>query len=606
LAKGAKPKQLAICDNRTIANFNCSASWSQRIVRASPATSTRLNQTITRPFHEAPMPEERPVQRATVGKARAPSDFQEHLANLEAAGLLVRIDREVNKDTELHPLVRWQFQGGLDEDQRRAFLFTNVVGADGRRFDMPVAVGALSASAAIYALGMGCPADGIGRAWTTAIAHPVGPVTVMQPQCQEIVITGDDLRGPGGGLARLPTPVSTPGFDAAPYLTATLCITKDPETGVRNMGTYRGQFKATDRLGVRMASRIGGAGGYLHWQKYRARREPMPCAIVVGCAPVVAFTGPQKLAIDQDEMGVAGALAGYPIRTAKAVTVDLEVPADAEIVIEGLIDPELLEPEGPFGESHGHVALEDFNMSMQVTAITHRRAPVFVSIVSQVTPSESSVIKRVAYEPMFLSHLRDTLAVKGIRNVVLHEPLSNIRPVIFLQFARGAPQSEVWRGLNGASIFKADCGKIVIAVSDDVDPRNADAVFWSLAYRAHMGDDLHVVPNRSGGHGPKTGRRSGDATLLIDATLKSPMPPVALPAQPYMERARALWDELGLPALKPQPPWHGYSLGEWDDAWDRYAVRAVEGRWEENGAETFARRRGGLTPETPVRDVEGK
>jgi UbiD family decarboxylase len=553
----------------------------------------------------------RPVQgNNSAGTARAPADFQEHLANLEAAGLLVRIDREVNKDTELHPLVRWQFQGGLDEDQRRAFLFTNVVDASGRRFDMPVAVGALSASARIYALGMGCPEGGIGRVWTGAVAHPVPPVVVTHPPCQEIVVTGDDLRGPGGGLARLPVPVSTPGFDAAPYLTATLCITKDPETGVRNMGTYRAQLKASDRLGVRMASRAGGAGGYLHWQKYRARRQPMPCAIVVGCAPVVAFTGPQKLAVDQDEMGVAGALAGYPIRTAKAVTIDVEVPADAEIVVEGLIDPELLEPEGPFGESHGHVALEDFNMSMQVTAITHRRTPVFVSIISQVTPSESSVIKRVAYEPMFLSHLRDVLSVKGIRNVVMHEPLSNIRPVIFLQFAPGTPQSEVWRGLNGAASFRADCGKIAIAVSEDVDPRNADAVLWSLAYRAHMGDDLHVVPHRSGGHGPKTGpktgRRSGDATLMIDATLKTPMPPVALPARIYMERARAMWEELGLPALKPQPPWHGYSLGEWDEAWDRYAARAVEGRWAESGAETFAQRRGGLTPETPVREVEGK
>ena len=236
---------------------------------------------------------------------------------------------------------------------------------------------------------------------------------------------------------------------------------------------------------------------------------------------------------------MAGALAGYPIRTAKAVTVDLDVPADAEIVIEGLIDPELLEPEGPFGESHGYVALEDFNMSMQVTAITHQRAPVFVSIVSQVTPSESSVIKRVAYEPVFLSHLRDTLSVKGIRKVVLHEPLSNIRPVIFLQFAPGTPQSEVWRGLNGASALKADCGKIVIAVSEDIDPRNADAVLWSLAYRAHMGDDLHVVPHRSGGHGPKTGRRGGDSTLLIDATLKSPMPPAGAASAPlHGTRAR--------------------------------------------------------------------
>ena len=133
----------------------------------------------------------------------------------------------------------------------------------------------------------------------------------------------------------------------------------------------------------------------------------MPCAIVIGCAPVVVFTGPQKLPVDQDEMGVAGALAGEPIRTAKCVSVDLEVPADSEIVIEGLIDTDLLEPEGPFGESNGYVALEDYNMSMQVTAITHRRSPVFVSIISQVTPSESSMIKKVAYEPMFLEHLRE-------------------------------------------------------------------------------------------------------------------------------------------------------------------------------------------------------
>src|SRR5262245_16439345 len=173
-----------------------------------------------------------------------------------------------------------------------------------------------------------------------------------------MVTTGDELRRPGGGLASLPVPVSTPGFDAAPYLTATLCITRDPDSGIRNIGTYRAALKATDRLGVRMATRIGGAGGYQHWLKYRARGEPMPCAIVIGCAPVVMFTGPQKLALDQDEMAVAGGLAGAPIRTARALSVDLEIPADAEIVIEGLIDPELLEPEGPFGESHGHVALE--------------------------------------------------------------------------------------------------------------------------------------------------------------------------------------------------------------------------------------------------------
>jgi UbiD family decarboxylase len=539
--------------------------------------------------------------------AGPPQDFQQHLARLEARGLLTRIDRPINKDTELHPLARWQFQGGLAESERRAFLFTHVVDSAGRRYDMPVAVGALAASADIYAVGMGRPVEEIGAAWTDAIAHPIPPVRVSSAPCQEVVVTGDALRGPGRGLMALPVPVSTPGFDAAPYLTATLAVTHDPETGVRNMGTYRAQLKASDRLGVRMAARIGGAGGYQHWLKHRKMKTPMPCAIVIGAAPVVVFTGPQKLALDFDEMAVAGALAGAPIRTVKCVTIDCEVPADAEIVIEGLIDPELLEPEGPFGESHGHVALEDFNMSMQVTAITHKRAPVFVSIISQVTPSESSVIKRVAYEPVFLSHLRDQLSIKGIKRVVLHEPLTNIRPVIFLQFAAGVPRTEVWRGLQGAAMLKADCGKIVIAVSDDIDPTNTDAVFWSLAYRAHMGEDLHVTPYRSGGHGPKPeGGRRGDSTLMIDATLKGPMPPLALPARDFMEKARAIWEELGLPRLAPQPPWHGYALGDWDAAWDTYARRATEGAWAQSGIDTYARRRGGLTPETPVREVEKK
>jgi UbiD family decarboxylase len=531
-------------------------------------------------------------------------DFQEHLAALEANGLLLRVGRPIDKDSELHPLVRWQFQGGLPEDQRRAFLFTNVVDGAGRRYDIPVAVGALAASPAIYAVGMGCPVEDIGAAWMRAIANPIPPVAVASPRCQEVVIKGDDLRRPDGGLKLLPVPVSTPGFDAAPYLTATLCVTRDPDTGIANMGTYRAALKASDRLGVRMAARIGGAGGYLHWKKYRARKEPMPCAIVIGCAPVVAFTGPQKLAVDQDEMAVAGGLAGAPIRVARAVTVDLAVPADAEIVIEGLIDPELLEPEGPFGESHGHVALEDFNMSMQVTAITRKRAPVFVSIISQVTPSESSVMKKVAYEPLFLAHLRDQLGIRGIRRVVMHEPLSNIRKAIFLQFAADTPRTEVWRGLNGAATLRADCGKIVVAVSADIDPTNVDAVLWSLAYRSNPVEDVHIAPWRSSGHGPKSGADMGDSTLLIDATLKHAMPPLALPAREFMERARVIWEELGLPRLAPQPPWHGYALGDWADVWDVYARRAVAGEWEISGTETLARRRGGLTPETPARDVE--
>jgi UbiD family decarboxylase len=535
-----------------------------------------------------------------------PLDFQSHLCALEARGLLLRVDRPINKDTELHPLVRWQFQGGLKEDQRRAFLFTNVTDSSGRRYDVPVAVGALAASPQIYAVGMGRPVEEIEAAWVHAIASPMPPVLVGAPACQAVVITGKDLRGPGAGLARLPVPISTPGFDAAPYLTATLCITRDPDTGIQNMGTYRAALKGTDRLGVRMSSRVGGAGGYLHWQKHNRRGEPMPCAIVLGCAPVAMFTGGMKLAVDLDEMAVAGALAGAPIRMAKAVTVDLHVPADAEIVIEGLIDPELLEPEGPFGESHGHVALEDFNMSMRVTAITHRPSPVFPSIISQVTPSESSVLKKVAMEPLFLTHLRQRLTIQGVRRIVLHEPLSNLRKIIFVQYARGTPRTEIWRGLHGAASLLADCGKVCIAVSEDIDPANSDAVFWSLAYRCNPAQDVHIVPHRSAGHGPKSGPREEDSGLLIDATLKHAAPPLALPGREFMERARAIWQELELPALAPQPPWHGYLLGDWSSSWDVYAQRAVAGNWQQSGEETLARRRAGLIPETPVREVEGK
>jgi len=532
-------------------------------------------------------------------------DLQEHIADLDAHGLLTRIDHPVDKDSELHPLVRLQFIGGIAEAERKAFLFTNVVDGSGRRYDIPVVVGAIAASTDIYSLGMRRPVEEIGAAWFEAIADPIPPVRVAPPRCQEVIVTGEALRAPNGGLKLLPVPISTPGFDAAPYLTATLCITKNPESGIRNVGTYRAALKATDRLVVRMVARAGGAGGFLHWQKYRSRGEPMPIAIVVGAAPVAMFTGAQKLAVDVDELGVAGALAGRALPVARCATVDLDVPADGEIVVEGLIDTGKLEPEAPFGESNGYVALEAFNMPMRVTAITHRRRPVFASIISQVTPSESSLVKKVAYEPLYLAHLRDTLAIRGVQRVVLHEPLTNLRPVIFLQFAPGTARTEVWRGLNGAAAFQAIFGKVVIAVSQDIDPANLDAVLWAVAYRCNPIEDVQIAPYHGGDQGSQYAAGGRPSKLLIDATAKGPMPPLALPKQEFMQRAQALWAKLELPPIALKSPWHGYPLGDWIDRWDTYAARAVRGAWEETGKETLARQRAGLAPETPVRKVEG-
>ncbi len=541
------------------------------------------------------------TSRSHPANRRGYSDLQEHVAALDAAGLLHRIDEPVNKDTEMHALVRWQYRGGIPESGRKAFLFTNVTDSNGRHYDMPVIVGALAGSREIYRIGLGVARDQIGTIWQKALENPIPPVVVTDAPCQEVVIEGDDLIGVGKGLDALPVPISTPGFDSAPYITAGNFVTRDPDNGIQNLGTYRAGLKSPNRLVVRMATRNGGAGGYPHWEKYRARGEKMPCAIVLGCPPCVAYTGPQKVTRDVDELAVAGGLAGAPIRVVRARTVDLMVPADSEIIIEGLIDTEYLEPEAPFGESHGHIALEDFNMIFEVTCITHRRTPLFASIISQVTPSESSSIKRDAYEQMFLAHLRKTLGIRSVRKVIMHEPLTNLRRVIFLVMQQDTPRTEVWRALHGTAALRADCGKYVIAVNEDIDPDNTDAVFWSLAYRSNPSEDVQILKYRDGGHGPKGGAKSTDGTMLIDATLKAKSAPLALPKREFMENAKALWERLNLPPLTPEAPWHGYSLGDWNEEWDDLAATAARGGYLENGLRSEKLREKGLKPNTPFR-----
>src|SRR3954470_309751 len=113
-------------------------------------------------------------------------DLHEHLEALEKAGLLVRVARAINKDTEMHPLVRWQFRGGIAEKERKAFLFTNVTDSKGRKYEIPVVVGALAASRQIYGIGMNCLLEKINEVWTRAIAQPVAPTMVKDAPCQEM------------------------------------------------------------------------------------------------------------------------------------------------------------------------------------------------------------------------------------------------------------------------------------------------------------------------------------------------------------------------------------------------------------------------------------
>ncbi len=551
---------------------------------------------------DAKTKQNKPEARAT---GRSYPDLHDHIRAIEQAGMLVKVDRPINKDTEMHPLVRWQFRGGIEEKDRKAFLFTNVVDSKGNKYDIPVLVGGLAANREIYRLGLGCAFEEMDARWVRAAQNPLPPRIVENAPCHEIVITGDDLDRPGQGLDGIPLPISTPGWDISPYATLSQYITKDPETGVQNMGNYRGQVKSPRRLGMNPSLELR-PGIYNHWQKLREQGfKKLPAAVVLGAPPCVTFASVQKLPETLDELEVAGALVGSPLNVVRAKTVDLLVPAEAEIVIEGYINTEYLEPEAPFGESHGHINLQEFNAFMDITAITRRRDAVLTSIISQVTPSESSLIKKIGMEPLFLNFLRNTLGIKCVKRVSMHEPLTNIRKVLLLVMDRDAPTTEIWRALYGAAVLHRAAGKYVIAINDDIDPENTDAIFWAMSYRANPNLDFHILPHRDQGHGPRSQRNGGqDGSVLIDATLKEKFPPISLPKREYMERAKQIWEELGLPKLKPEAPWFGYSLGEWSSDLDAAAARAARGDYFETGKEIEKRRRKDLTMNTEVRTVK--
>src|SRR5437773_6560981 len=168
------------------------------------------------------------TKRLTAAERGYP-DLHDHIEALEAAGLLIRVQRPINKDTELHPLVRWQFRGGIPERERKAFLFEHVVDGAGHEYPMPVVVGSLAASRWIYALGLGCEVEAIGDKWKQARANAVPPILVEDGPVQEVVRIGTELELPFAGLDGLPVPISTPGWDIAPYITAGHVITRDPE-----------------------------------------------------------------------------------------------------------------------------------------------------------------------------------------------------------------------------------------------------------------------------------------------------------------------------------------------------------------------------------------
>ncbi len=500
--------------------------------------------------------------------------LSEYVQVLEREGLLIRIDKAINKDTEMHPLVRWQFRG-LEEQQRKAFLFANIYDAKGKQYDIPVLIGGLAASQKIYALGLMCKESEVEEIWSQALEKPIDPVLVKEGPVQEVVCQGEELIRKGG-LYQLPIPISTPGFDNAPYLTAGCWITKDPETGVRNMGVYRGQIKGPLKTGIMWGSLKHTA---IHWEKCNERGIPLDAAIVLGGPPCITYAAVQPVPYGVDEVALAGGLARSPLEMVRCKTVNLEVPAHADIVIEGKIPWDYLEPDGPFGEAHGYLDPGDLNGVFEVTCITHRKNPIYVSMISQLTPSESSKIKQSAYETLALKHLNKNVGVNA-RRVALYEDLLN-RQVAVIQIKK-EKSDDTWRALEGLLPSRV-IHKLIVCVDEDIDPHDAQSLLWAIANRCQPHRDMRIVPNRPLPWNPIRYVADGehydvtDSTLLVDATLKAAFPPVALPQRPFMDRAREIWVELGLPKLNPRPPWSGYSLGLWPEEAAIQAGNAVAG-----------------------------
>lgn len=513
-------------------------------------------------------------------------DFRAYLDELRRRDLLWEVREPIDKDTELMPLVRWQFRG-LPSERRRAFLFHQVTDARGRSFAAGVAVAALGASPAVYAAAFGCErVDDVAAAWARALNAPIPAVTVEPDQapCKEVVVGGAQIVA-SGGLDAFPHPISTPGFDPAPYLTSPYWVSRDPETGAYNVGTYRGMIKAVDRCAVQCDTPSQHLA--VHLRKALQLGRTLEVACVVGAAPAVGLASVSKLPYGLSEYDVAGGIQGEPIALVRCETVDLEVPATAEIVFEGTIDPGQMEPEGPFGETSGYMGPRGLTPWFELRCITHRVQPLYHAFVSEFPPSESTLIRKFGFGGVYTHFLRERCNLPSVRRVSFHESGST-NLVIVVQLDHPSP-GQVWQALHGVMAFEPSMGKWVIAVDEDIDPEDWESISWALAYRTQPDRDLRVVPGRLPRLDPSAGELS--SSVLVDATRPGPYPPTSLPAQPFMERAAGIWRSLGLPELQPRVPWHGYELGRWSSELAQDAALAAAGRYLETGERLAAQRR---------------
>ena len=518
-------------------------------------------------------------------------DLNDYLSALEKAGKLFRVNKKVSKESEITPLARLQYRG-LPEKERRGFLFENVTDAKGRKYNIKVATGIYASSMEIYALGLKSEAptkEAIQKKREHALIHPVPTEHIDKGPVQDIVIEGNKLDVDGNGLEALPVPVELPGFSGQ-IRTSTQVITKSPKTGIQNMGNYSAHVFGKRKL---LWEINRGNQGIIHWREWKDLGKPMPAAVVVGGVPSYFYTASAKIPYGVDELTVAGGFSGEPVKTVRGKTVDIEVPADADIVIEGYISTEYMEPGNAFGEYTGYMATDVWLRPVfDVTAVTMRKNATFVHIMSQFPPSESSKVRQISSENVYYKFLKFDAKVPGIIDVAWHEMSQAQWCVIKIKKVNKA---HPWQVLNLAAGYDSRWGKFFIVVDEDIDIRNIDSVIWAMSWRVQPARDMRIITGKMPGLDPSAYSPGasheekefpggvGSSGVLIDATIKYPYPPTSLPRKDFMEKARDTWKELGLPELNLVEPWYGYELGYWPDEFRQDAEDILKGNHYEIG-----------------------
>jgi 2,5-furandicarboxylate decarboxylase 1 len=371
-------------------------------------------------------------------------------------------------------------------------------------FPIPVVTN-LHATRKRLALALEVEEGGLVDEYRKRESTPVPPVLVHEVPVKELVCLGPEV-----DLNRLPM-FSHFDINTAPYLTAGIVVAKDPLSGIRNLSFNRGMLVQRDRLHMHLAP-----GMHLARCQRNAedRNEPLPIAIVLGVHPAFAIGALSLSPFETDEYDVIGGMLRQPVPLVKCETVDVEVPANAEIILEGHILPHVRDDEGPFGEYSGHSVGVAKHHVVEITAITQRRDPIYQDIFTGHT--EHRLMGAIPRESAIFKAVKAT--VPGARAV--HMPPSGCcRFHCYISIdkrSEGEVRSAVFAAL-AADLYL----KLIIVVDADVDVYNEREVLWAMANRFQGDRDILVIPNCQGSEIDPSAKKGGITTkMVLDATAK--------------------------------------------------------------------------------------